>query len=50
MADKAKMLTTAAGIPVADNQNALTASERGAPPLKISGAAVRYVSWMGNET
>ena len=33
MADKPKTLTSAAGIPVADNQNALTAGERG--PLLI---------------
>jgi catalase len=29
MAEKPKTLTTAGGIPVADNQNALTAGERG---------------------
>lgn len=33
MADKPKTLTSAAGIPVGDNQNALTAGERG--PLLI---------------
>ena len=33
MADKKEKLTTAAGIPVADNQNALTAGERG--PLLV---------------
>ena len=33
MADEPKILTSAAGIPVGDNQNALTAGERG--PLLI---------------
>ena len=33
MADEKEKLTTAAGIPVADNQNSLTAGERG--PLHL---------------
>lgn len=45
-----KILTTAAGIPVPDNQTSLTAGKRdpkantesAEPPLKISGNADRY--------
>ena len=33
MADKPNILTSGAGIPVADNQNALAAGERG--PLRV---------------